>query len=48
LSAGLLNEFEKPHNYFDGRYVGTIDIDYNENIIKIVVEYVPSNRGVFF
>jgi len=48
LSAGLLNEFEKPHNYFDGAYLGIIDIDYNENFIKIVVEYVPNNTGVLF
>ena len=48
LSARLLNEFEKPHNYFDGVYLGIIDIDYNENFIKIVVEYVPNNTGVLF
>jgi len=48
LSTGLLNDVEKPHNDFDGRYHGNILIDTTRNIVKIVVEYVPSDMGVSF
>jgi hypothetical protein len=48
MSTGLLNNIKKPHNYFEGMYLGIIDIDFNQNIVKIVVEYVPNNYGIKF
>jgi len=48
MSTKLLNDIEEFHNYFDGFYLGIIDFDINKNIIKIVVEYVPNNYGVFY
>ena len=48
ISTKLLNDIEKLHNYFDGIYLGIIDIDFGQNIIKTVVEYVPNNYGVLF
>ena len=48
ISAKLLNDIEKLHDYFDGMYLGIIDIDFNQNIVKIIAEYVPNNYGVLF
>ena len=48
ISTKLLNDIERIHNYFNGIYIGIIDIDFDKNIIKIIVEYVPNNYGVLF